>query len=174
VSKPGDESQASETLLNLLLELGEFVRRFRANVQFSDLSRASLELLRVELKGSHAECEWMARAADKWDAGLPRAIAERNASTQALRDALAVRELLFQVLPGLQSAALRVYRQVNRSERELVISGEVTREGMAPESVQSVVMRAKLLGLQFEMNEGVLGELRQEVCAVGSERASYK
>ena len=123
-----------------------------------------LELLRVELKGSHAECEWMARAADQWDTELPRAIAERNASMQALRDAVAVRELLFQVLPGLQSATLRVYRQ-DRSERALVISGEVTREEMAPETVQSVAMRAKLLGLQFEMNEGILEELRQEVCA---------
>lgn len=151
-------------MLNLLLELGEFVRRFRANVQFSDLSRARLELLRVELKGSHAECEWMARAADQWDAELPRAIAERNASMQALRDAVAVRELLFQVLPGLQSSTLRVYRQ-DRSERALVISGEVTREEMAPESVQSVAMHAKLLGLQFEMSEGILEELRQEVCA---------
>jgi hypothetical protein len=165
VSRPGDESQESETLLNLLLELGEFVRRFRANVQFSDLSRARLELLRVELRGSCAECEWMARVADEWDTELPRVIAERNASMQALRDAVAVRELLFQVLPGLQRAALRVYRQGSRSERELVISGEVTREGMAPESVQSAVMRAKLLGLQFEMNEGILEELRQEVCA---------
>ncbi|HWF38664.1 MAG TPA: hypothetical protein VG322_09100 [Candidatus Acidoferrales bacterium] len=170
MSKPGDESQASETLLNLLLELGEFVRRFRANVQFRDLSRAHLELLRVELKGSQAECEWMAQAADKWDAGLPRAIAERNASTQALRDALAVRELLFQVLPGLQSAALRVYRSGFGRKRELVISGEVTREETAPESVQSVAMRAKLLGLQFEMNEGILEELRQEVCEAHRER----
>lgn len=154
-----------ETLLNVLVELGEFVRRFRARARFGDLSRARLELLRVEIRGSHAECEWIARPSDRWDAGLAREIVGQNASMQALKDAIAVRALLFQAMPELRSAELRVFRRA-AGEMELIVSGEVTTGLEPPKTVKSVAMRAKLLGLRFWMSEGILETLDREKYAV--------
>jgi hypothetical protein len=155
-------------LVNLLLEVGEFVRRFRTKSQFDDLSRASLDLLRVEIRGELAECEWVARPRDPWDANLRADIVERNESMQALRDAITVRKLLFQVLPELQGVELRVYRRSPREELELIVSGQVTPGEEPPKTVRSLAMRAKLLGLRFWMNEGVLEALDREECAVNS------
>lgn len=156
-----EDSIASGNLVNVLLEVGEFVRRFRASARYGDLSRARLELLRVEIRGSHAECDWMARPGDRWDAGLRNEIADRNASTQALRDAIGIRALLFRAMPELRSAELRVYRR-RAGELELIVSGDVTPGLEPPKTVQSVAMRAKLLGLRFWMSEGILETLDRE------------
>ena len=61
-----------------LWEAADFVRRTHRRLRFGELSRAPLRLLRFELRGQEAECEWMARPPDPWDADLPPAIARRN------------------------------------------------------------------------------------------------
>lgn len=155
-------------LVKSLSELNQFVRRLRAQSQFDDLSRAPLYLIRMEFCDEHVECEWLARPPDAWDFNLPLGIAERSASTQALRDAIAVRQLLFRLLPGLRSAGLRVYRRTVSDRHELIISGTVTPEEQAPKTVRSLAMRAKLFGFRFWMDDGVLENLDRQEYAVSS------
>ena len=151
-----------------LLQFGEFVRRVRAHIQFGDLSRAPLGLLRMEWNGQTAECECIARQPDRWDADLPRPLGERHASIQALRDAIAVRGLLFRVFPALLSAEIRVYRQAAGDRLELIVAGHVSRDQRAPAAVRSLAMRAKLLGFHFWLDEGVLEDLQPQELAVNS------
>jgi hypothetical protein len=129
------------------LQIGEFVRRVRTHIQFGDLSRAPLGLLRMEWNGQTAE---------------------RHASIQALRDAIAVRGLLFRIFPGLFSAEIRIYRRAAGDRLELIVAGHVSRDQRAPAAVRSLAMRAKLLGFHFWLDEGVLEELQLEEVAVNS------
>jgi hypothetical protein len=153
-------------MMRHLLELGDFVRRMRVHSRFGDLSRARLKLLHFELHGSEVECNFLARPADLWDADLPTRAAERNVSVQALRDAISVRALLFRILPDISKAVLRVYRMSGESI-ELIITGVVRREEQAPATVRSLTMRAKLCGLQFWLDDGVLESLQSDECLVG-------
>src|SRR6202521_2255258 len=135
--------------MRLLWGIADFVRAMHRQMRFGELSRAPLRLLRLEWRGEVAECEWMARHADEWDRGLPRPVSDANASEQALRDAIAIRELLFDALPGVDTAALRVFRQSAGGKQDLIITGTVTRGDEVPRKISSTAMRAKLLGFQF-------------------------
>jgi hypothetical protein len=156
------------TMMKRLSEVGEFVRKFRMQARFGDLSRAGLRLLRLELCGDRAECDWMARPPDKWDAELHRSVGERNASQQALKDAIAVRDLLFSALPDINTASFRVYRRAAGDEPDLIIAGSVSRDEKAPAAVRSLVMRAKLFGFRFWMDEGILEALQADEYPTGS------
>lgn len=155
-------------MMRYLCEIGDFVRRMRLQAQFGDLSRAPLRLLRVQLCGRAAECDWIARSPDAWDVGLPPEVGQRNSSIQALKDAIAVRNLLFRALPDLYSAAIRVYRRSANERLELIVTGSVTRDERAPATVRSLAMRAKLFGFHFWLDEGVLENLQPEEFAVNS------
>jgi hypothetical protein len=149
-------------MMNPLYEIGEFVRRLQVYLRFGRLSRAPLRLLRFELRGDVVECDWVARSEDRWDADLPPSVGERNASVQALEDAVAVRDLLFSILPGVSSSAFRVYRQPADESPELIIAGTVSREEQAPLNIPSLAMRAKLIGFRFGIHDGVLAALRPD------------
>jgi hypothetical protein len=151
-----------------LLQFGEFVRRIRTRVMLGDLSRAPLGLLRMELNAHTAKCECIARLPDRWDAGLPHHVGQRHASIQALRDAIAVRGLLFRIFPDLCSAEIRIYRRAACDRLELIVAGHVSRDQGAPAAVRSLAMRAKLLGFHFWLDEGVLEHLQPEGVAVNS------
>jgi hypothetical protein len=153
-------------MMRHLCEIGDFVRHMRIHTRFGDLSRARLKLLHFELRGDKAECNFLARPADVWDADLPSRVSDRNVSVQALRDAISVRALLFRILPDLSKAVLRVYRMSGESI-ELIITGVVRREEQAPATVRSLTMRAKLCGLQFWLDDGILESLHPEECLVG-------
>ena len=163
---PRSEGQGGEVrgLVTQLSQIGWFIRSLRIQMRFGALSRAPLRLLRLELQGDVVECEWMARPPDPWDADLPPAIGEHNASLQALEDALAVRELLFYLLPGVDGAIFRVYRPSTHDQPELIITGTVTREDPNVK-VLSLAMRAKLCGFRFWLDEGILGTLQPEKCS---------
>jgi len=145
-----------------LYEFGDFVRRLRVQARFGRLSRAPLQLLRLELRGNVAECEWMARPPDHWDGDLPVPVRERHAASQALEDAMTVRDLLFCTLPNLSRAAFRVYRPSGSDSPELIITGTVTRDEQVPVTVSSLAMRAKLSGFRFWLDNGELRELQLE------------
>jgi hypothetical protein len=152
------------SLVKQVFDIGYFFRALQVQMRFGDLSRAPLRLLRLELRGDTAECDWIARAADQWDGDIPRQARGENVSTQALEDAIAVRKLLFTSLPGVEKALFRVFRESAAGEVELIITGTVTREQQAARNISSLVMRAKLLGLQFWIEDGILEAFRSQEC----------
>ena len=133
-----------------LWEAADFVRRLRRERRFGELSRAPLRLLRLELRGESLACDWMARPADIWDAGLREPVKDRNESLQALADAIAVRDLAFDALPDLQTAVLRAFRpSAAREPPELIIAGSSHRDDPEAYGRFSLMMRAKLIGFHF-------------------------
>lgn len=146
-----------------IYDAAEFMWKVRHRLRFGELSRSPLKLLRLELREDCAECEWLARASDPWDADLPIDLKAGNEVLEALRDALAVRKHLFASLPQIRCASFRVYRAMEGQSRELIIAGSVSREDEPPARVASLVMRAKLCGLRFNLSEGVFEGLSAEV-----------
>ncbi len=139
-----------------LWSVSTFLRKLRSRLRTGELSRAPLKLLRFQIQESKAECDWIARPPDPWDADIAATIREKNQTLQALRDALAIRQLLFRVMPEIKSARFRVYQYSAGVSQELIITGTVTREDEASPRISSLVMRAKLCGLHFSLSEGVL------------------
>ena len=141
-------------------EIADFMRAMRRQIRFGEFSRAPLSLLRVEWRGDSLECDWMARPSDVWDASLRRSERDRNASQQALADAMAIRDLLFDVFPDIASAKLRGFRQEVREPPELIVTGTVSREAPYVLRVSSLAMRAKLYGFRFRLEDGALRPLQ--------------
>jgi hypothetical protein len=161
----GDRDPGARKMMEYLCDIGDFVRRLGTQLRFGELSRASLQLLRLEWRGGIAECDWIARSPDPFDCELPPGERDRNVSLQALKDAIGVRDLLFRTLSDLETAVLRFYRQSANGIPRLIIEGTVSREQRAPGSVRSLVMRAKLLGFRFWLNGEVLEDLRSETAS---------
>jgi len=139
-----------------LWEIVGFLRGMQAQMRFGDFSNAPLKLLRFQLQGEIVECDWIARSADEWEGMLPRHSREQKASLEALQDAMKLRDMLFGLLPGIRHAALRVFRQSAREPPRLIIAGTVTRQLPAVKKVKSPVMRAKLYGFKFWIEDGIL------------------
>ncbi len=148
-------------MIKHLCSIRDAIVRLRTQLRFGKLSRAPLQLLRLEWRGDHVACDWIARAPDEWDKTLPLHVGERNASVQALEDALAVRELLFWTMPEVLSVTFRVYRRASE-EPELVIMGTAMRSEPVQWDVSSLAMRAKFCGFQFCLNDGKLVALQAE------------
>ncbi len=113
------------------------------------------------------ECDWIARSADEWEGTLPRHAREQKASVEALQDAMKLRDMLFGLLPGIRQAVLRVFRQSAREPPRLIIAGTVTTQLPAVKKVKSPVMRAKLYGFKFWMDDGVLVPLESVERSIG-------
>jgi hypothetical protein len=142
--------------MTALWEMANFVRNVRWRMRSGELSREPLRLLRLEIKRNGVECEWLVRPPDAWDHTLPEKVREEHRTLQALRDALKMRELLFGSFPDIDKATLRAFRELDNQELELVMTGTVTREDEAPPRIPSLVMRAKMCGFRFLLNDGVL------------------
>lgn len=152
--------------MRLVWGISDFGRGLRRELRFGELSRAPLRLLRLEWRGETAECDWLARPPDEWDQDLPRHVSDGNAAEQALRDAMAIRALLFNALPAVDAALLRAFRQSAGGTRDVIIVGAVARGEEVPRKISSTVMRAKLLGFQFWLQDGILEPIPSEECAM--------
>jgi hypothetical protein len=145
-----------------LYEVADFVRATRRRLRFGELSRAPLQILRLELRGDTAECDWMTRAPDDWDLNLPPPVRDESTSRQTLVDAMALRAMLLDQLASIRSAVLRGFRASAREAPEPIILGTITREDPYLLRVASPVMRAKLCGFQFELENGSLKRMRSD------------
>ena len=155
-------SKGCSGLTQQVCGVSRFVRGFATQLRFGQLSRSPLQLARLLINHDRAECDWIARDQDRWDVDLSRDIGRRHASLQALKDAIEIRALLFASLPQLSRARFRVYGGFNHPS-ELIIVGLVHRDESAHRSVHSLAMRAKLVGLRFNMDgEGFLRRLSRE------------
>lgn len=157
-------SKGAARLAKRICDVGLFVRGLRVQLRFGELTRSPLRLIRFELNENEAECDWIARQPDPWDANLRPEIGRRHASLQALQDAVEVRQLLFEVLPDVSAARLRIYRESSNRGREMIIAGHVHRNTPSFRTVRSVAMRAKLLGFRFSLENEILmgGRLADE------------
>ena len=145
-----------------LWEVADFVRKMRRQMRFGEFSRAPCELLRVGVAQDAAvECDWMARPPDAWDSSLRRQERDRNESLQALADAIAMRNLVFDAFPKIECAVLRAFRQPAREPPEMIVLGTVSREIPDVHRVSSLAMRAKLYGFCFSLEDGFLRPLQQ-------------
>lgn len=162
VERNRSRQSESGNLARRLCAIGDFVRGIRTRARAGSLSRAPLRFLRFELHNSHAECDWVARPPDEWDASLPSVIGEQHASLQTLKDAIQVRSLLLRLIPSIETALLQIYRRSDGDSLELIVRGQVHRAERAPAAVRSLAMRAKLYGFQFWIDDGVLEPLQPE------------
>ncbi len=149
-------SERGPRLTEQLCNVSHFLSRLRIQMRFGELTRAPLKLLRFQLLEDIAECDWLARAPDPWDAYLPQKVGRRHATLQALRDAIDVRALLFRTLPDIETACLRIYRESSSKGREMIITGYAQRNDNSARAVHSLVMRAKVLGFRFRLEDDVL------------------
>ena len=136
------------------------MKKIYLHKRFGQLS--PLSILRVEIKGVLAECDWLTRSKCTWDTDQPLIEREHNASMRTLEDALAIRKFIFSALPQIKSAILRVYRRSSDDQLELIIRGTVTKGEQASRTIRSIAMKGKLCGLQFRMSEGGLEALLAE------------
>lgn len=143
-------------LMKQLCDIRNVITRLRVQLRFGRLSRSPLRLIRLEWQGNHVDCDWIARAQDEWDCDLPEYVGDRNASLQALEDAIVVRDVLFCTLGDISSATFRVYRASEGDLQELIITGTVTRPEPVRWNIHSLVMRAKMSGFQFRLDDGRL------------------
>lgn len=145
-------TMTDQSLLGQMFRVSEYMRVFRIEMRFGRLSRAPLRLIRFEVQNNSVECDWLARRPDSWDVNLPLRIQHRHASLEALRDAIEVRAMLFELMPQAASARLRVYREADGLSRELIINGCADRTDRLSRAVHSLAMRAKTLGFHFDLD----------------------
>ena len=122
----------------------------------------------MQWQGESIQCDWLARSPDAWDSDLSQHVRDGNASVQALEDAIAVRGLLLSTFPEVEDAELRVFRKEPGRPPELIIKGTVRRDAEPNEEIPSLAMRAKLSGLQFRLEDGVLGAFQEETVATSN------
>jgi hypothetical protein len=147
-------------------ELADFVRATLRRMRFGQFSRAPIQILRLQLRGDFAECDWMTRPPDVWDSKLPASALNESTSQQALADAMALRHLLLGELRHIRSAALRAFRPSERETPEMIIAGTILRDEPYLLRITSPVMRAKLCGFRFELENGCLKPLRPDDCSL--------
>ncbi|KAA6460936.1 hypothetical protein DYQ86_11690 [Acidobacteria bacterium AB60] len=149
-------------LAEYLREVSLFLKGFRRKLRVGEHSRAPLRLIRFHLDHGTIWCDWVAREPDPWDAMLPARIGRRHVSLQALKDAIEARSLIFGALQESDYAQVRVYRLAGDNSLETIIFGSLRRHGGSFRHVHSLVMRAKLLGFRFRLQDEILEPLRPE------------
>jgi hypothetical protein len=142
--------------------VSQFLRGMRIKMRHGELTRAPLKLLRFNILGEIVKCDWLARPPDQWDDDLAPGLRERHASLQALKDAINVRALLFETMPDVETADLRVYRETPNYQREMIITGCVQCNDHSSRNIHSLAMRAKILGFRFHLEDDTLAAFQTE------------
>lgn len=145
--------------MNELWNAADCLVKIHRKMRFGRFSREPLRLLRLEWKESRVECDWLMRPADPWDADLPVHMAQEHQTLQSLRDALHLRDIIFDSFPTVDSAELRMFQGGSDSCPELMMTGTVQRANESYPRVASVVMRAMLCGFRFTLSGGVLARM---------------
>ena len=153
---------ASTPLVKELLHAVGLLGRVRRRLRFGALSREPLLLLRFEWKGDSVECDWLMRPSDEWDKDLPAHLVKESQTLQALKDALSLREVIFESFPAVINAELRMFRADAEHRLELMMTGKVNRYNDVFERVTSVAMRAKLCGFRFTLEAGEMESLTSD------------
>ncbi len=153
------ESKRGLRLAEQVCRVSNFFCRLRVQLRYGEFTRAPLRLIRLEILADSVACDWLARPPDVWDADLPRSVASRHASLQALHDAIDMRSLVFATFPGVETAHLRAYRDLPEKEPEVIVTGCVQRNDNSSRWLHSLVMRARVLGFRFRMEDNILCEL---------------
>ena len=142
-----------------LLHAADFLGRVRRRLRFGALSREPLLLLRFEWKGDSVECDWLMRPPDPWDKDLPEHLAKENQTLQALRDALSLREVIFESFPAVINAELRMFRADARTSAGTVDDWQSEpRQRSFLSALLQLAMRAKLVRLPLHFECGRNGE----------------
>lgn len=139
-----------------LFDAADLLSKVRRRLRFGTISREPLRLLRLEWKGTCVECDWLMRSADPWDRLIPEYLAEEHETLESLRDALSLRDIVFEAFPKIVKADLRMFRADSENRFELVMTGSVNRSDDVLRRVPSLAMRAKLCGFRFTLASGVL------------------
>jgi len=79
-----------------------------------------------------------------------------------LKDALDLREIVFQSFPAVTRANLRVFRGISEDKRQLKMAGTLDRSDDITTQARSLAMRAKLCGFHFNLTRGALETLIEE------------
>ena len=161
--------ERTQGAMRQVYEVANFVRTIRRRLRFGEFSRAPIQIMRLELRGDFAECDWMTRPPDAWDSKIPLAARNENTSRQALADAMTLRHLLLGELPHIRGAALRAFRPSEFGTPDMIIAGTILREDPYLLRIPSPVMRAKLCGFRFELENGFLKPLRRDDCSLTSQ-----
>jgi hypothetical protein len=156
----------TQEAMRQVYEVADFVRAMRRRLRFGEFSRAPIQIMRLELRGDFAECDWMARPPDLWDSKIPLSARNESSSQQALADAMALRHLLLGELQHIRSAALRAFRPSELGTPDVIIAGTILREEPYLFRIPSPVMRAKLCGFRFELENGFLKPLTRDDCSL--------
>jgi hypothetical protein len=139
-----------------ILDTIEFFHALRSQMRFGEFSRLPIRVRRFEITDESAECEWLMRPPDPWDRHLSPRRQQEHLTEQALLDALKIRELIFRGFRHVRCAGLRMYREQEAGDPELMMVGDVERETHGLHEVASLVMRARLYGFRFSLTSGVL------------------
>jgi hypothetical protein len=139
-----------------LFQSAKFLSMTRRKLRYGAYSSEPLLVLRFEWKGDNVECDWLMRPPHPWDLDLAPRIGRENQTLQALKDALILRETIFDSFPAVITAKLHMYRADSEHRFELMMTGTVSRSNEVFERVTSVAMRAKLCGFQFSLKAGEL------------------
>lgn len=142
--------------MNLIREASRFVKQSRTGLRQGKWTREPLSILRLEWRGGYVECDWLMRPPDPWDHDLSAPKALEQQTLQAFRDALALRDLIFESFSAAMEGQLKMFRANQDHQLELLMLGKVSRLNQYTNRAPSLAMRAKLSGFHFVLSNGVL------------------
>jgi len=118
-----------------LYEMGNLVAGCGEGTSWQTVS-ARAEDIALGVRGSVAECDFLAGVADEWDSDLPCSLGQLHVSTRPSKMRLQFVTQSSKTACRQRSSASRL-RQSNAGQVELVISGTATEGEGSPESYSS-------------------------------------